>query len=510
MLYSKRPLLAAVLYLFSSVHSAYSQTNVEKPESVVPVIQTVEWAQSWWMPRHEAKLAEAKKRSEEIELVFIGDSITHHFDKGVWAENFEQYGAFNLGFSGDETQHVLWRFENGALDHLDPKLAIIMIGTNNTGNSSHEPSDTALGIDAVVRETKAQLPKSKMLLLGIFPRGIEKDHPMRKTNKAINNKLPAIAEKHGIDYLDIGHIFLDKKGRLPGNIMPDALHPKKVGYELWAKAMKPQITSYFEKKKMTKNERPTIRLWPKMPPGKTSNGPETEDFSKNNLRLSNITEPSITLYLRNPKKPSPFILISPGGGYNILSWHLEGEEIAKWLNSIGFSAGILKYRVPGNREGAFQDIQRAMGLVRQNIKKWNLIPNRIGALGFSAGGHLTARLASNYVDRAYHTIDAADELSCRPDFTVLAYPAYMGDKELNLQPEIKVDANTPPCFIVQTQDDVKYVASAVSYYTALFKQGISAELHLYQDGGHGYGIRPSAYPVTRWPELCRAWLLRLE
>ena len=259
-------------------------------------------------------------------------------------------------------------------------------------------------------------------------------------------------------------------------------------------------------------ERPILNLWPNTPPGKNGTGPEDPRVENETLHIYNTTVPSLNVYhaTGDSGKTAPFVIVSPGGCYNFLSWDKEGEEIAEWLNSIGFSAGVLKYRTPDNREGALQDIQRAMGLVRQNARNWNIDTNRIGAFGFSAGAHLSAHLASNYKTRSYEPIDEADTLPCRPDFTVLVYPAFLGDEDLNLNPEITVDGNTPPTFIIQTQDDIEYVHGTVSYYTALFKQGTPTELHLYQEGGHGYGLRSSDYPAAKWTELCRDWLLRLE
>jgi acetyl esterase/lipase len=183
----------------------------------------------------------------------------------------------------------------------------------------------------------------------------------------------------------------------------------------------------------------------------------------------------------------------------------EGTEIAQWLNSFGIHAFVLKYRVPKNRSGALQDIQRAMGIIRQNAQKFNIDPNQIGAMGFSAGAHLSANLSTNYQKRSYSPIDAADELSCKPDFTILVYPAYLSDNDYKTPEDIDVTKNTPPAFIFQTQDD-RYVNSSIAYYLALKKQNVPAQLHLYPKGGHGYGLRPKNHAAKTWPELCRSWL----
>ena len=174
---------------------------------------------------------------------------------------------------------------------------------------------------------------------------------------------------------------------------------------------------------------------------------------------------------------------------------------------------LLKYRVPHTETdhksaAAFADAQRAIGLVRQHAAEWHIDPNRIGVLGFSAGGHLAASLSTNFDKRAYDPIDNADKLSCRPDFAVLVYPAYLALEDQNFapNPEIKPTANTPPTFIVQTEDDPVHVENALVYFQELKNAKVAAELHLYAHGGHGYGLRRTALPVTTWTESVDTWL----
>jgi acetyl esterase/lipase len=205
--------------------------------------------------------------------------------------------------------------------------------------------------------------------------------------------------------------------------------------------------------------------------------------------------------------------VCPGGGYHILALDLEGVEVCEWLNSIGVTGILLKYRVP-KREGlekhaiALQDAQRSMGLVRMNAKSWGIDSQRIGVLGFSAGGHLSAALSCNYQKRTYPRVDEADALSCRPDFTVLVYPAYLtvaeqGDK---VAPDLPITTNTPPAFIVMAQDDPVRVENALFFSAALNKAKVPFELHVYPAGGHGYGLRPSKHKVTTWPERLADWM----
>lgn len=211
--------------------------------ATTPEVQTAPWAASWWLPRHEAKIAE-RKAMGRVDLLMIGDSITHGFEnagKDVWERHYAARNALNLGFSGDRTEHVIWRIQNGAIDDIDPKLAVIMIGTNNTGHRREKAEHTAAGIRRVVSEIRLRHPDIKVLLLGIFPRGSTPDAPLRKRNDEVNAIIAGDADGESVRYLDLADAFLDEEGVLPQEIMPDHLHPNARGYELWAAAMAPTI-----------------------------------------------------------------------------------------------------------------------------------------------------------------------------------------------------------------------------------------------------------------------------
>jgi acetyl esterase/lipase len=233
-------------------------------------------------------------------------------------------------------------------------------------------------------------------------------------------------------------------------------------------------------------------------------------------RLTNVTKPTITVYRpARDKDTGAAVLICPGGGYHILAWDLEGEEVAGWLNSIGVTGIILKYRVPrrpGQAKdkpplGPLQDAQRALSLVRSKAAHWKLDPIRIGILGFSAGGHLTAAAATNFNRRAYEPMDEVDKISCRPDFAVLIYPAYLLVKDKDeLAPDIRVSKKCPPMFFAHAGDDPIKADNSVQMYRALKRAGVAAELHVYASGGHGFGLRPSKHPCSTWPQRCGDWL----
>lgn len=264
-------------------------------------------------------------------------------------------------------------------------------------------------------------------------------------------------------------------------------------------------------------EGPTLKLWPGRPPGETGDfGPEREEPPKEGqrkvLRLTGVTEPSITL-LRPDRPNGAAVLIAPGGGYNILAWDLEGTEVAAWLNNLGITAVLLKYRVPRRDKESphtapLMDAQRAVRLVRQNAASWGIDPNRLGMLGFSAGGHLAILTGTHFDVQTYEPVDEADRLSARPDFLIPIYAAYLGDPQdpFRLNSLIRVSDQTPPMFLAVTYDDENRGAQAALLLAELKRKGVPAELHVFLRGGHGYGLRPSADPVSGWPRLCERWL----
>ena len=252
-------------------------------------------------------------------------------------------------------------------------------------------------------------------------------------------------------------------------------------------------------------------IWPegKMP-GTAAKEAERDMPSKgdNVQRITNISQPTITVFSA-PKKvaPSPAAIICPGGGYNYVVFDKEGTELATWLNSEGITAFVLKYRTPNNRDGALQDLQRALSLVRSNAGTWNIDPKRLGVLGFSAGGNLAAKASTRFDERSYPAIDAVDQQSCRPDFAVLVYPAYL-DKEGKVSPDLNLKANIPPTLIVHTEDDKSFVTGSKIYDAALEEAKVPHQFILYPNGGHGYGLRCTG-DAKVWPKAALEWLRKL-
>jgi acetyl esterase/lipase len=266
-----------------------------------------------------------------------------------------------------------------------------------------------------------------------------------------------------------------------------------------------------------------IPIWPKGVSGATPtpNPPEADTTtSKDNLiagkpliRLGNVSSTTITLYQPATKPTGAAIVVFPGGGYHILAIDLEGTEVCDWLTSSGVACIILKYRVPDSgpcpkSSAALQDAQRAFGIVRSHAAEWHIDPHRIGVLGFSAGALLAAALGTHYDQGLYDSVDAADNMSCRPDFAVIVCPGYLAVAEQNMTPnaEIHPTEKTPPFFIVQAEDDPVHVENATVYFLALKNAKVPAELHIYSDGGHGWGLRPTNQTVTHRPNLVETWL----
>jgi acetyl esterase/lipase len=269
--------------------------------------------------------------------------------------------------------------------------------------------------------------------------------------------------------------------------------------------------------------RTILDLWPGNPPGEVGTiGPEQAktvtqpDGSTVITSLTNVSKPTLTVCRPEAaKNTGAAVLVFPGGGYNVLAWDHEGEQVARWLNSVGITAAVLKYRVP-RREGtladtppiqALMDAQRAISLVRSKADDWGVDPKRVGVLGFSAGGHLAAWSATNFDKRAYDKVDAADEASCCPDFAVMIYPGGVVKKgTTDLSPTIRITAQTPPCFFAHAGDDRVSPENSITMYLALKRAAVPAELHIYASGGHGFGLRPTGKPVATWPKRCEEWL----
>lgn len=265
-----------------------------------------------------------------------------------------------------------------------------------------------------------------------------------------------------------------------------------------------------------------IRVWTGKPPGETADlGPEVVHPNKPGetppvTRLTNISQPTLTVYLPPPEsRNGTSVVICPGGGFRILAWNKEGLEVAEWFNSIGVTAFVLKYRTPTSDDKSpwlapAQDAQRAVRLVRSRATEWGLAPNRIGLLGFSAGGSAAANASIKSESKLYDETDKLDQISCRPDFVMLVYPAYLVDAKGVLKPDLAVTKETPPMFLAHAFNDGITCENSLQLFLALKKAGVPSDLHIYSTGGHGFGLRASEHVVSTWPKLCEDWLRSRE
>ena len=272
-----------------------------------------------------------------------------------------------------------------------------------------------------------------------------------------------------------------------------------------------------------------VPIWPgAVPDARPVAGPEVVATTGNEslvagrpwVYVGNVSQPTMTVYSPNGKNTGAAVVVFPGGGYQILAIDLEGTEVCDWLTSKGITCVLLKYRVPGEgkypKSGpypdspmALQDAQRTVGLVRFHAAEWHIDPHKIGVLGFSAGGHLSAAMSTHFAQRVYRPVDAADKESCRPDFAVVLYPGHLSiaPHYLALNPDIHPTKQTPPTFLLQDEDDpVDDIRNSLVYYAALKKAGVPVEMHLYAQGGHAFGLRRTKFPVTGWPQLVETWL----
>lgn len=264
-----------------------------------------------------------------------------------------------------------------------------------------------------------------------------------------------------------------------------------------------------------------ITIWSGLAPGETSNSkgsplPRRANESPPATRVGGITQPTLDLFDADPtKKTGTAVLIFPGGAYNYVVVDKEGSEAAEWLNELGITAFVVRYRTKHKGNDApdwirpLQDGQRAVSLVRHHAKELGIDPNRIGVLGFSAGGQTAAMVSTRFPQRSYESVDAADGTSCRPDFAMLVYPWRLVDETGELSELLPVSSEVPPTFLVHAHDDHATSLSSVRFYVALKNSDVAAELHIYQSGGHGYGMRPvENSDVDTWPARAADWLRR--
>ena len=243
----KKTVLLPLLILLFASPALFAQNSVDPCENAPALIPDDRNDLEWWSNRHQEKLNE--KGREDARLLFVGDSITQGWEGAgseLWKEYYAPYGAHNIGFSGDRTEHVLWRLDEGAVEGLNPEVTILMIGTNNTGHRQEAAGCTAKGVGNILDDLAARLPEAATLLLSIFPRGETRDDALRQINSDINSRLAEYSNRPNVTWLDINSAFLTDDGKLPEEIMPDLLHPNETGYKIWAETMHPVLLDLLD------------------------------------------------------------------------------------------------------------------------------------------------------------------------------------------------------------------------------------------------------------------------
>ncbi|CAN5873407.1 alpha/beta hydrolase [soil metagenome] len=281
--------------------------------------------------------------------------------------------------------------------------------------------------------------------------------------------------------------------------------------------MKRLLSLFFLATALPAAEPMTLKLWPQGAPEKEGFTMEPEKLmppkdEKDVARVTNVTVPTLAVY--KPEKPNgTAVLVCPGGGYSILAIEHEGSQVCEWLNTLGVTGVLLKYRVPKRdannpSKEPLQDAQRAMGLIRHHAAEWGIKPDRVGILGFSAGGHLTVMTTLHANERTYTADAALDVDDATPNFSIPVYPAYLTMKgdDFSLTPEIKVTDKAPPMCLVHANDDKLSASASALLYLEYKKLGLPSELHIYTKGGHGFGMRKSGGPVNDWPQRVGEWM----
>ena len=353
------------------------------------------------------------------------------------------------------------------------------------------------------------------ILLSLTVRNIWTEGHVERWSGRFNQWAAEVAKSQNVAFIDLTTIIADKYEQMGQQFVntlfaTDHTHTNPSGATLNAGFVVTGIVKMKPsplKRYLSVNPLNPVDVWPDgRMPGNGAAAPEGERPSTDDFRrITNVSRPTLTIFPSVKKDvASPAMIVCPGGGYSYVSYNKEGTVLAASLSAVGITALVLKYRVPNNREGALQDLQRALSLTRANAKEWKIDPNRLGVVGFSAGGHVAAKASTLFNQRAYAPIDSIDRQSCRPDFAVLVYPAYL-EKDGQIATDLNLEAKIPPTLIICAEDDKTYVNSSKLYHAALDAAKVKNKFLLYPTGGHGFGLG-SEKDVRVWPQAMLDWL----
>ena len=459
-------------------------------------------------------------------VVVYGTSLSIH---GEWAKALDEYfakefpGQVTFHNSAKAGMHSNWGVENLQKRVLDlhPDLVFIEFSANDAATKhgiSREKS--AANLDQMVKAVRQQNPQVDIVIQTMNPawdspkvqKKYASDRPELEAYYEVYRSYAKANQLPLADHFPVWQKMRKDKPEEFEKAVSDGIHPQS---EPSRSITWPAIRTMLEEARLSaaaKVAAPlTADVWPegKMPgkgarEAEARHAPERTDA----IRITNVSQPNLTVFPA-AKKDSPAVIVCPGGGYSYVVADKEGTEIAAWLNSRGIGALVLKYRVPNNRIGALQDLERATRLARQRAAEWNIDPKRLGVIGFSAGGHLAARASTRFNERSYPVIDEIDQLSSRPDFVMLVYPAYLQDKDSRFSQDLDLTVNIPPTLIVHSMDDVKFVVGSQLYASRLQGKSGLHQFQLYGTGGHGYGLR-SDRQARAWPQDAMEWLARIQ
>ena len=441
----------------------------------------------------------------------LWDTVLSEMKRGDYV--LIQFGHNDAGAVNDETR------ARGSLPGLGEETQEI----DNLLTKKHEVVHTyGWYLRKLIADTRAK--GAVPIMLSLTVRNIWKDGHVERGSGKFSQWAAEVAKSQNATFIDLTRIIADRyeelgQQKVQALFGPDHTHTSAAGAELNAELVVAGLRtfssfgSYFSAKAKGIDPAPgtyIVDVWPegKMP-GRGASEPEMERPSADSFRrLTNISRPTLTVFpAKKSSRPAPAMIVCPGGGYSYVVYDKEGTEIASWLNSAGITALVLKYRVPNNREGALQDLQRALSLARAYAAEWNVDTKRLGVMGFSAGGNVAAKASTLFDQRSYPAIDAVDKKSCRPDFVVLVYPAYL-ERDGQLATDLNLRARIPPTLIISAEDDKTYVASSKIYHAALDAAKVPNELVLYSSGGHGFALR-SDKEARVWPQAALDWLRKI-
>lgn len=502
--------------------------DVPSNSTLVPVPKLEQDSYDWY-----ARHADVLRTEKDIqpEVVLLGDSITHFWGgepragqangREAWQNTFGGYRTLNLGFGWDRIQNVLWRLDHGEFDGLRPRVIVIHIGTNNTSDTpnarSNTPAEIAEGVGAILRRVKAKAPEARVVLMAVFPREEKPDHPRRVQIRDINQLLAPYGQLPGVTFLDIGPQLLESDGTISREMMSDFCHPTEKGYQVWGNALRPLLVASAPAPAEGADDRPLPRklcLWSGQAP----------------LGNGQYERADATLTVYRPKHGNgAAIVICPGGGYGGLVTGPEGVGIAKWLNGYGITGMVLEYRLPAGRSLVpLLDAQQAVRMARANAADWGLNSQRIGIMGFSAGGHLASTAATHFDGGRTASSDPVERTGSRPDFAILVYPVISmtqlthGGSRINLlgsspsaeeiaffSNELRISAETPPAFLAHALDDASVSAeNSRLFHDALLAHDVPSTYIELPSGGHGLnGYRGPMWDT--WQSGALKWLRSL-